>query len=254
MDRFHGLKIGMQAWTLRNFEIEDVVSKTAELGLEHLELGALGRSGLGPESPDKVAVAAALCRARGVHTEVYNAKFPSDLSEEAQQPNFDLARQLGARCVSGGIAIELLPVLDRLAAEYDMTVAIHNHGPGGSLSGIEAIGAILKPFSPRVGLCVDTGHYLRLPLDPISVIDAFYDRVHAIHLRDMDPDKDPVKGDGGNYKEYIVGEGPLNLKGLLHRLVERRFQGVIALEYKPNPDNPMIDLWRALGHIEVSLE
>ncbi|MFC1712762.1 sugar phosphate isomerase/epimerase family protein [Candidatus Poribacteria bacterium] len=105
----------------------------------------------------------------------------------------------------------------------------------------------------RGGLCVDTGHYLRLPLDPIEVMKAFKDRIHAIHLRDIDPDKDPIKGDGGNYVEHIVGEGPLNLVGVLKLLLDWKYQGTICLEYKPNADNPMSDIRTALGHIETTL-
>jgi hypothetical protein len=69
----------------------------------------------------------------------------------------------------------------------------------------------------------------------------------------MDPDKDPVKGDGGKYVEYIVGEGPLDLKGLLKLLLDWEYQGTICLEYKPNADNPMPDIRLALGHIESAL-
>ena len=111
----------------------------------------------------------------------------------------------------------------------------------------------MEPHSSRIGLCVDTGHYLRLPLNPIEVMEAFKNCVHAIHLRDMDPDKDPIKGDGGNYVEYIVGEGPLDLEGMLKLLLDWEYQGTIGLEYKPNADNPMSDIRTALGHIEKTL-
>jgi len=80
---------------------------------------------------------------------------------------------------------------------------------------------------------------------------AFKERMHAIHLRDMNPDKNPIKGDGGNYVEHIVGEGPLNLEGLLKLLLEWKYQGTICLEYKPNADDPMPDLRVALNRIEA---
>ena len=56
---------------------------------------------------------------------------------------------------------------------------------------------------------------------------AFKDRVDAVHLRDMGPDKDPIKGDGGNYVEYIVGESRLDLKGILQLLLDWENQGTI---------------------------
>jgi len=253
MDRFRGLKIGLQAWTLRKFGLPAMVSIVAELGLEHLELGYLGEGGIALDEPEKADEARELCRRQGIRVETYNAKFPQEATVEAQRPVFELAKRLGVRTISGGLSTERLPVLDTLAEEYDVKIAMHNHGPGGILSGIEAIGAILKPHSPRIGLCVDTGHYLRLPLNPIDVMTAFRERVHAVHLRDMDPDKDPIKGDGGNYVEHIVGEGPLDLKGVLKLLLDWNYQGTVALEYKPNADNPLDDIEAALRHIEECL-
>jgi len=130
---------------------------------------------------------------------------------------------------------------------------MHNHGPGGELKSVEAIAAIMKNHGPRVGLCVDTGHYLRLPLNPLDVLKAFPERIHAVHLRDMDPDKDPIKGDGGNYKEYIPGQGPLDLRGVMQLLLSWKYRGTIGLEYKPNPEDPTPDLRIALSNIEAAL-
>lgn len=253
MDRFKGLKIGLQAWTFRQFELPEMVACAAELGLEHIELGYLGKSGLNPDDQDKIDRTVEFCREHNIRTETFNARFPSEVDIDVQRPVFDLAKRLGSRVITGGLGINRLEILDKLAEEYNMKIGMHNHGPGGILSDIEAIGKILKPHSPRIGLCVDTGHYLRLPLDPIEVMKAFRERVHAVHLRDMDPDKDPIKGDGGNYVEYIVGEGPLNLAGVMKLLLDWKYQGTIGLEYKPNADNPTPDIRVALKHIEEAL-
>jgi sugar phosphate isomerase/epimerase len=173
--------------------------------------------------------------------------------DDALRPDFELAKELGARVITGAPPIEKLAVLENLAEEYDMKVGIHNHGPGGILSDMRSIRSILHPHGPRIGLCVDTGHYLRLPLDPLEVMKAFADRVHAVHLRDMNPDRDPIRGDGGKYVEFTVGQGPLDLQGTLGLLLAWEYQGTIALEYKPNPDDPMPNLRTALRNIEEAL-
>ncbi len=253
MDRFKGLKIGVQAWTFRQFRLSEMIACAEQLGLKYIELGYLGKSGLNPDDQSKTAQTIELCKKHGIQMETFNAKFPQEADIDVQRLVFDLAKQLGARVISGGLGADRLAVLDRLAEEYDMKIGIHNHGPGGILSDVEAIGKVLEPHSPRIGLCVDTGHYLRLPLNPIDVMKAFKERVHAVHLRDMDPDKDSVKGDGGNYVEHIVGEGPLDLEGLLKLLLDWEYQGTIGLEYKPNADNPMPDIQAALSHIEETL-
>ena len=253
MDRFKGLKIGIQAWTFRQFELPEIMTCMDELGLKHLELGYLGKSGLNPGDESKADHAIELCKRHEIIVETFNPKFPPEADIDAQRPVFDLAKRLGSRVISGGLNTDRLGTLDRLAEEYDMKIGMHNHGPGGALSDVKTIGSILKPHSSRIGLCVDTGHYLRLPLNPIEIMKAFKDRIHAVHLRDMGPDKDPIKGDGGNYVEHIVGEGPLDLKGVLKLLLDWKYQGTIGLEYKPNADNPMPDIQTALSHIETVL-
>ncbi|UCC64378.1 MAG: hypothetical protein JSV36_04785, partial [Anaerolineae bacterium] len=86
-----------------------------------------------------------------------------------------------------------------------------------------------------------------------EVMKAFRDRVHAIHLRDMEPDQDPVQGEGGHYVEHIVGEGPLELTELMRLLLDWGYQSTICLEYKPNADNPTPDIQLALRNIEKAL-
>ena len=46
MDRFKGLKIGVQAWTFRQFDLPEMIARVAGLGLKHLELCSIGRNGL----------------------------------------------------------------------------------------------------------------------------------------------------------------------------------------------------------------
>ena len=48
MDRFKGLKIGIQSFTFRKYDIETMVQRTKELGLNYLEVG---RQHLKAETP-----------------------------------------------------------------------------------------------------------------------------------------------------------------------------------------------------------
>lgn len=252
MDRFKGLNIGMQSWTLRNFQLPDMVRIVKELGLNNLELGKLGVAGIGPEDPQKAMESVQYCRDQGLEINCLSLGFPDDSTEGDLRQRVELAQKLGMKILVGPPALSLLDTLDGLAREHDILIALHNHGPGGELSDIPTIEKILRPYE-RIGLCVDTGHYLRLPLDPLEVLKAFRSKIYAIHLRDMDPDQDPIKGDGSKYVEHVVGEGPLNLDGFLRLMLDWKYEGTIGLEYKPNADNPVPDMQRALANIEAAL-
>ena len=54
----------------------------------------------------------------------------------------------------------------KLTEEYDLPIAIHNHGPGDKLYGTaELVRTHLSPLPTSVGLCLDTGHVQRVGED-----------------------------------------------------------------------------------------
>ena len=244
MDKFQGLKIGMQSFTLRGFDMPGAIERIAQLGLKHVEFG---KKHLSPENDGQRAQAIALCAKHGITISACGVA-PFGRDESANRMWFEHARKLDAEVISGNPQPDCLDALDSLTDQFKIKVAIHNHGPGSLWPDIETIEKGLKGRSPRIGLCVDTGHFLRVPVDPVEVLRHFKDCVHAIHLKDMDVDKDGKHG-----KEFIVGEGPLDLKAVLKALLEWRFAGPISIEYEVHPENPMEDLKITLANIEKCL-
>jgi sugar phosphate isomerase/epimerase len=74
--------------------------------------------------------------------------------------------------VAGDPTPEDLPRIERFVKEYDIRIAIHNHGPEDKLfpSPLDVLNAV-KNLDPRIGCCIDLGHCAR----------AGTDVVHAIH-------------------------------------------------------------------------
>ena len=52
-------------------------------------------------------------------------------------------------------------LLDKLVEEYDIPIGIHNHGPGHKYALIDTIAKSIKDHSPKIGCCIDTGHFSR---------------------------------------------------------------------------------------------
>ena len=245
MDRFKGLKIGLQSFTLRKFDVPGVVERLNELGLKYVEWA---KKHLTAESGDAaIAQARDLCAKNGITVNCVGVgNLVADL--EKNRPQFEFAKKLGVKVIMANPMLDSLDAVDKLAQEYQINVGIHNHGPTSTWPDIPTIDKHVQGHSNRIGLCVDTGHFTRVPVDPIEVFHRFKDRVHSVHLKDIDQDKDGKHG-----QEHIIGDGPLDLRAVMQLLLEWKFQGPISIEYEINADNPMDDLRVALDRIEKAL-
>ena len=62
---------------------------------------------------------------------------------------------------------ELLPLVDKKVKEYDIKVAIHNHGPGDKTYPLpDTVYEKIKDLDKRIGLCIDIGHTTRAGAGP----------------------------------------------------------------------------------------
>ncbi len=141
-----------------------------------------------------------------------------------------MVRNLGVENLSANPSKDAFESLQRLLAEYDIRIAIHNHGPEDERwRRPEWILEAVKDLDPRIGACVDTGHYLRAGVDPVKAIRMLGFRVWGVHLKDFD----------ASSEEQIVGQGRLNLVETFQALVDVGFKGPLSLEYEAHMENPV---------------
>jgi len=100
-----------------------------------------------------------------------------------------------------------------------------------------------KDHHPRIGACVDTGHYLRSKENPVEALERLKDRVFGVHLKDV--------SDAKTFK--IVGEGDLDVLGCLKVLQKSKYKYCLALEYEENPKNPVPDLEICLQNVRAAM-
>jgi sugar phosphate isomerase/epimerase len=101
---------------------------------------------------------------------------------------------------------------------------------------------------PRIGACVDCGHYFSSGEDPIQCVLALGKRVFGVHL------KDQVEI-GKKSPNVVLGRGHLDVVGLFKALREIKFpvDGALSLEYEANPDNPIDDLKSCLAVVKKAI-
>jgi len=240
---YAGFRMGVQTWCFRDSKsIDTVIDYLHSLGLAHVEIAPSVH--LPVETPlEEVKAVREKFAAEGITVDSFGVvQIAND--EQSCRRIFDYGKTLGVLNISVMPQYDALPLLDRLCAEYGIPAAIHNHGPEDKLyAKPEMFREHLAGVSNRVGLCVDTGHYLRSGVDPLKVIDEFPERIISIHLKEM------VLDENGRWVDLIVGRGELDLQALVKKLKKIGFKGSFSLEYESEPGNPVPPLSECLAEL-----
>jgi len=155
----------------------------------------------------------------------------------ANRKAFEFARLMDIPYLSADPDPDAFDLLDKQVEEFGVNVGIHNHGPGHRYDTVDKIAAAIKDHSPRIGCCVDTGHFLRSREDPVRAVEVFGTRTYGVHLKDV---KDA--------KEFtILGKGDLRTADLLKALAKIKYPYCLAVEYEEHPENPVDEIRSCLG-------
>ena len=234
-DPYAGFKMGIQSYSLREFDVETALMHTQKLGLKyweaypkHIPMGTLKTHV--DEQKAKLKKAGVTLLAYGV--------INFDANETAARTSFDFAKAMGIEALSANPKKDkaTFDLLDKLVAEYDVAIAIHNHGPKALYDKISDVEEMVKDRHPKVGACVDTGHYLRSDENPVDAIERLGKRVFGVHFKD-------VKTLENKSKQFrILGEGDLNVLGCMQALQKLDYKHGLSLEYEEKPKNPLSDI------------
>ncbi|HZU16504.1 MAG TPA: TIM barrel protein [Candidatus Dormibacteraeota bacterium] len=131
--------------------------------------------------------------------------------------------------------VEGLAQAERIAAAHRLCLAVHPH-LGTAVERPDEVERLLRDTDS--GLCLDTGHLLVAGVDPLGLVARAGPRVVHVHLKDVDPTlAGRVRGGELAYEEAVrrglfrpLGEGCLDLPGLMARLREVGYRGWYVLE------------------------
>jgi sugar phosphate isomerase/epimerase len=156
---------------------------------------------------------------------------------------FEYARAAGMPLMVIAPTPATLPRIERFVREYDIRVAIHNHGPEDPhFPGPADALPIIRDMDPRVGLCVDLGHTTRTGVDIVEALAMAGDRVLDVHAKDLTNlhDRD---------SQCIVGEGAMPMPMIFRQLVEMGYAGYVNLEYEIDPEDPLPGMQRSFAYM-----
>lgn len=238
-DPFGGWPVGVQSYSLRKFDVTEAVRHMQGLGVHYVEFFS-GHLPL-DASPEQLAETKQMLQRAAITMSAHGVNgFSSD--HAANRRVFEFARRAGLKNITANPAKDSFQSLDKLVAEFDIRICIHNHGPGALYDKIDDVVDAVKDHDPRIGACVDTGHFIRSKEDPIEAIRRLGSRVFALHI------KDEASREKQSHN-VVIGQGFLDVVALFKTLRDIQFpaDGSISLEYEANPDNPIDDMQQCLA-------
>lgn len=240
------LNLGLASYTFRNFNRAQLIGFMKQLNV--FALNAKDVKDHLPTDPGQEAAALADYAAAGIKLHAAGAiYFPKD--EDADiRAKFDYCKRAGIGViVAGDPAPETLPRIEKFVKEYDIRIAIHNHGPEDKLwhSPLDVLKAV-KNMDPRIGCCIDVGHTVRAGTDVVQAIHEVGPRLFNMHMKDLAnfQDKD---------SQVAVGEGKMPVQKIFEALIATKYTGFVDLEYEIHPDDPMPGVISSLAYMRKIL-
>lgn len=228
------LKLGIQLYSLRGYPVDQALEHAQQLGFEQVEF----YSGMLPldASAEQIAAIRSQVEKLGMSISAHGVNsFGKDSA--ANRKTFEFAKALGIKNISADPDPESFENLDDLVKEFDIRVAIHNHGPGHRYNKVVDVLHAIEGHDARIGACADLGHFIRSGEQPVEVIRLLKGRLYGIHLKDFAEMKKDAKG-------VVLGKGHLDTRAVFAALIDTGFpaDGAVSLEYEENPDNPIAEI------------
>jgi sugar phosphate isomerase/epimerase len=226
------LRLGLASYTFRNFNRAQLIAYMKQLNV--LALNAKDVKDHLPMDPAEEAKAVDDYHAAGIQLHAAGAIY-FDKDEDADiRSKFEYCKRAGIGViVAGDPAPGTLPRIEKFVKEYDIRLAIHNHGPEDKLwhSPLDVLKAVGN-MDPRMGCCIDVGHTVRAGTDVVEAIKQVGPRLFNMHVKDLTSFQ-------SKESQVAVGGGSMPMRQIFEALIATRYNGFVDLEYEVHGDDPM---------------
>jgi hypothetical protein len=226
------IRLGLASYTFRNFNRAQLIGFMQQLNM--FGLNAKDVKDHLPMDPQQEAAALSDYTDAGIQLHAAGAIYFAKDEDADIRAKFEYCKRAGIGViVAGDPAPETLPRMEKFVKEYDIRIAIHNHGPEDKLwpSPLDVL-KVVKGMDPRIGCCIDVGHTLRTGTDVVQAIHETGPRLFNVHMKDLTNSE-------SKESQVAVGEGKMPVRRMFEALIATQYQGFVDLEYEVHPDNPM---------------
>ena len=235
------IKLGVASYSLRELSRPDAIGAIQALRTPYVSIKSMH---LPYEStPQELAASLEEFEAAGLTVVGGGVVTLQQDDDDDIRTYFEYARAAGMPLMVIAPTATTLPRIESFVIEYDIKVAIHNHGPGDPhFPGPRDALPIIREMDPRVGLCVDLGHTTRTGVDIVESLAEAGDRVLDVHVKDL---RDLLAAES----QCIVGEGAMPMPAIFRQLVAMGYSGYVNLEYEIDAQNPLPGMLQSFAYM-----
>ena len=238
-DPWRGLRLGVATYSLRGMKVEDAVAAIQRVDVKYASIKDVH---LRLEAPQSWRHAVAR-KFKEAGITLASCGVVNMTNDDAKlRAAFEYAKDLAVPVIVCNPDPAALPSLDKLVKEFDIKLAIHNHGPSDTRfpSPYEAL-KLAEKFDPRIGLCIDVGHTAKAGRDPAQAIRDCRERLYDVHLKD-------VANPQQRGPEVELGRGHLDVRDILQTLSDIKYAYHVGLEHEKDPKDPLPGLAESVGY------
>jgi sugar phosphate isomerase/epimerase len=234
------IRLGVASYSFRKFGRPDVIKFMKELNTPYLNAKDVH---LPVTTPDQIKQAAGEYAAAGIKLTAAGTIYFTEDNDDDMRRKFEYCKLAGIPVMVAGPTPQTLPRLEGFVKEYDIKIAIHNHGPEDKYfpSPLDAL-KLVKNMDPRMGVCIDVGHATRAGTDVPKAIREVGPRLYDVHMKDL-------ASATSKESQVAVGDGSLPVEKIFAALIEIRYAGYVDLEYEINEDNPMPGMIKSFAYM-----
>jgi sugar phosphate isomerase/epimerase len=239
-DRAAPLKLGVASYSMRNFPLDKALDMAKTLGVKYMTFKDVHIPRTDP--PEATRALRAKIEAAGITIMGGGTiTIPNDPVQIKKE--FEYAKNAGFPLIFVSPEPGALDTIERMAKEYDIKVAIHNHGPEDKMwPRPQDAYAAVKSRDKRLGLCIDIGHTTRTGTDPVKACRECRDRLYDMHVKDLASATEKES-------QVAVGRGVIDFPGLFRTLIDIGYQGQVGLEYEIKPDDPLPGMIESIAYM-----
>jgi sugar phosphate isomerase/epimerase len=233
-DVYDGWRVGPMSYSFNQYTFFEAIDKAAELGASWMESfpgqklskdsDAKFDPSLSPELRQQVKQRLA---EHGIKLVGYGVTGLPNNEAEARKV-FDFCKDMGIENIASEPEEAAFDLLDKLAQEYKIGVAIHNHPEPSPYWNPDTVLKVCQGRSKYIGSCADTGHWTRSGVDPLEAVKKLKDRILYFHFKDLN--------EFGNKGAHDVpwGTGKSKAGEILQYLNQIGWKGYFSSEYEYN--------------------
>jgi inosose dehydratase len=237
-DPWKGLKISIASYSFRKMSIDDTIKAIARLGIKYASLKD-AHLPFKTTAEERRNIIKKFNDAGITTLSCGNISIKND--EASVREIFQYAKDAGIPTIVCSPDVEAIPILDKMVKEFDIKIAIHNHGPEDKKypSPYDAW-KVIEKYDKRLGVCIDVGHTARAKVDPAESILKCSSRLYDVHFKD-------ISSTEPNGKTVEAGRGVLDLTSMINALLKIKYQHLVSFEFEKDSDDPLPGVAESVG-------